>query len=115
MTRTFRKVVKMFLIFLVASCNSILLVILCVVKKKAGMRRGKRRKLAMTLKEMLEIQVGLMTREGCPAGGAEIEIARYVKDVGIRCLEEGGYGDADLKRMHPGVLCRYPDMFEKLQ
>ena len=69
----------------------------------------------MTLKEMLEIQVGLMTREGCPAGGAEIEIARYVKDVGIRCLEEGGYGDADLKRMDPGVLRRDPGMFEKLQ
>ncbi len=106
---------EMFVVFHCLLCNGILLVILYVVKKKAGMKKEKRRKLAMTLKEMLEIQVGLMTREDCFAGGAEIEIARYVKDVGIRCLEEGEYGDTDLKRMHPGVLRRYPDMFEKLQ
>jgi hypothetical protein len=71
--------------------------------------------MAATLKKMLEIQVGLMVQEERFTSGMEIEIARYVRDVGIRCLEEGEYGEVDMKRMHPGVLRQYPNMFETLR
>lgn len=101
--------------FLSVSCNVILLAFLYLANKKARAKMEKREKIAMTLKKMLGIQVGLMAKEDCFANGAEIEIARYVRDVGTRCLEEGEYGEVDLKRMHPSVIKRYPDLFKMMQ
>lgn len=94
--------------------NIILLVILGYSYKRKKEQAEKRKRLAKALKGLMEIQVKIWMRGNYPATSIELEVTKYVRDVGLTCMEEGEYSDRDLERLHPIVVHQYPDVFREL-
>ena len=91
--------------------NLILFTTMIFVNRKEKRKREKIKMVKAISDNLLNEQIDILRRGDYKTNSLELEIAKYIRDVLLRCMINGELDELEKSRLHGSVLEKYPDIF----
>lgn len=91
--------------------NMILFSAMVFVNRKEKKKQENIKMVKEISEKFLSKQIEILRKGEYSTNSLELEIAKYVKDVLLRCMVTGDLNELERSRLHGVVLEKYPDIF----